>query len=59
MKKVQGHTALFKNDSGAVLNTDWKAYEKAKERKKEKEKITQLENRLDRIEQLLMEILSK
>ena len=59
MKRVEGFSNLFKNESGAIVNTDLKAYEKAKERKKEKEKVAQLENRLDRIEQLLMEILSK
>lgn len=59
MKRVEGFSNLFKNESGAIVNTDMKAYEKAKERKKEKEKVAQLENRLDRIEQLLMEILSK
>lgn len=53
MKKVKGHTSLYKNEVGAVLNTDWKAYEKAKQRKKEKQRLDNLENRLDRIEQLL------
>lgn len=53
MKKVEGHTHLYKKDNGAIVNTDWSAYEKAKRRKQEKQRVSQLENRLDRIETLL------
>ena len=53
MIKVEGHNALYRNEKGAIVNADWSAYEKAKKRKKERERISQLENRLDRIENLL------
>lgn len=53
MKKIEGYSSLYKKDNGAVVNTDWQAYEKAKQRKKEKQRVDKLENRLDRIEELL------
>jgi len=52
MKKVEGHNNLYKNGN-VVVNTDYNAYLKAKERKKEKQKVNDLENRLNRIEELL------
>ena len=59
MIKVEGHSSLYKNKSGAIVNTDWSAYEKAKQRKKEKERMSQLENRLDRIESLLEKLINE
>lgn len=53
MIKVEGQQSLYRKDNGAIVNADWSAYEKAKQRKKEKERMSQLENRLDRIENLL------
>ena len=53
MIKVEGQSSLYRKDNGAIVNVDWSAYEKAKQRKKEKERMSQLENRLDRIENLL------
>lgn len=57
MKKVQGHSNLYKTESGAVITTDWKVYEKAKERKLKEKRVDELENRLDKIEYLLERIL--
>lgn len=58
MIKVEGHTNLYKGN-GAVINTDWKAYERAKLKKKEKQRVENLENRLDKIETLLMRLLNE
>jgi len=58
MIKVEGQSSLYKTNSGAVVNADWKAYEKAKERKKEKERLSELENRLGRIEELLERLIN-
>jgi hypothetical protein len=52
MQKVEGHTGLYKKGN-AVVNTDYSAFLRAKERKKEKQKVNELENRLNRIEELL------
>jgi len=35
MIKIEGHHNLYKSSSGAVINIDKKAYQKAVERKKE------------------------
>lgn len=52
MKRVEGYSGLYKKGN-AVVNTDYQAFLKAKERKKEKQKVSELESRLDRIEELL------
>lgn len=57
MRKVQGHSNLYKTESGAIVNTDRSAYLRAKERKAEKQKINNLENRLEKIESLLERLL--
>lgn len=57
MKKVKGHSDLYKNEIGAVVNTDYGAFLRAKERKAEKQKINNLEQRLDRLENLLTRLL--
>ena len=59
MKKIEGHTNLYKKDSGVVVNTDYSAYIKAKERKHQKSKINTFEQRLDRIESLLERLLTE
>jgi len=51
--KVEGHHSLYKNSSGAVINTDKQAYQKAIEKKKEKQRMVEVESRLERIEKLL------
>lgn len=57
MRKIQGHSDLHKTHNGAVINTDLGAYERAKKRKAEKNRMTMLENRLNKIEQLLERLL--
>jgi len=52
MRRVEGHNNLYK-DGNVVVNTDYSAFLRAKERKKEKQKVNDLENRLNRIEELL------
>jgi len=53
MRKVEGHSHLYKNQSGAVVTTDWSVYERAKARKAREKKIDEMDDRLTRIEQLL------
>lgn len=57
MKRVQGHSNLYKTETGAVVNTDYSAYLRAKERKAEKNRINNLEDRLEKIESLLTRLL--
>lgn len=56
--KVRGHSNLIKKDA-AVLSTDWKVYEAAKKRRAEKERIDNLENKINRIESLLEKLVEK
>ena len=58
MKKVEGHANLFK-DNHSVVNADWKSYEKAKQRKREKDRVMNLEQRMERIESLLERLLDR
>jgi hypothetical protein len=50
--KVQGHSDLIKRN-GAVINTNQKVYEAAKKRKADKDRLDNLENKINRIESLL------
>ena len=59
MKRIEGHSNLAKNNTGAVVMTDSKAYERAKSKKAEKQRLNDLENRMDRIEQLLIQLVNK
>ena len=58
MKKVEGHD-LYKNESGAVVITDMKKFQRAKERKKKDQRLQVLEEKMDRIESLLMKLVDK
>lgn len=58
MKKVEGYSNLYK-DSHCVVNADWKSYERAKQKKKEKDRVMNLEQRMERIESLLERLLDK
>lgn len=58
MIKVEHHHSLFKNKTGAVVTTDQRAYEKAKERKAEKQKLNLLEEKVLKMEKLLESILN-
>lgn len=59
MRRVEGHSNLVKDNNGAVLTIDRKAYERAKSKKIEKERLNKLEDRMDRIEQLLIQLVEK
>lgn len=59
MQKVEGYGNLVKTPSGAVVNTDYSAYLAAKQRNKDKNKINDLEERLNRIEKLLTRLIEK
>lgn len=54
--RVEGQHHLYKTVSGAIVNTDKKAYESAKKRKADQQRLTDVENRLERIEKLLERI---
>lgn len=56
--RVRGHSNLEKRNA-AVVNTDWKVYEAAKKRKAEKHRIDQLENKINRIESLLEQLVER
>lgn len=58
MIKVEGYSHLYKTETGAVVNTDYSAFLRAKERKKEKDRINNLEHRLTNIESLLERLLT-
>ena len=58
MKKVEGFSSLYKKSDGAVVNTDMSAYHAAKKRKQEKQRLNNVEDRLERIEQLLERLLN-
>ena len=58
MIKVEGQHNLYRNESGAIVNADWAAYERAKKKKKEKERVDNLEKRLGRIEELLENLIN-
>lgn len=49
----------MKTDSGAVITIDSKAYHNAKKRKAEKNRLNELENKMDRVEALLIQLVNK
>ena len=57
MNRVEGHSNLYKKEGNVVVNTDYSTFLKAKERKKEKQRVNDMENRLNRIEELLERLL--
>lgn len=58
MRKVENHHNLYKGNHGVVVNTDLSTYEKAKERKREKQRINEMEDRMIRIEQMLERLIN-
>ena len=60
--RVEGHKHLFREDSGAIVNTDTQQYSEyirmRSERKKQKEEIEGLKNDISEIKSLLMEIIN-
>jgi DNA/RNA endonuclease YhcR with UshA esterase domain len=57
MIRVKGHSNLYKTSQGAIVNTDYDAFVRAKKRKSEKDKINMIEQRLDNLESLLTRLL--
>lgn len=56
-RKIEGHSHLQKNETGAVVLADKKLYQRAKAKKAEREKMANIENRMDRIESLLIKLI--
>ena len=57
MKKVEGHSNLYKKDGNVVVNTDYNTFLRAKSKKAEKQRVIEMESRLNRIEELLERLL--
>jgi len=58
MSKVKGHSGLEKRN-GVVVSTNWKVYEAAKKRKADKNRLDILENKINRIENLLEKLVEQ
>jgi SPX domain protein involved in polyphosphate accumulation len=62
MKRVEGHKHLFREESGAIVNTDTNSYNQyvrlRSERKNQKEEIEGLKKDINEIKSLLMEIIN-
>ena len=62
MIRVDGHKHLFREDSGAIVNTDTNQYNQyvkmRSERRKQREEIEGLKNDISEIKSLLMEIIN-
>ena len=62
MKRVEGHKHLFREDSGAIVNTDTAEYlqyvKLRAEKKKQREEIDQIKEDISEIKFLLMEIIN-
>ena len=57
MKRVEGHSNLYKKDGNVVVNTDYNTFLRAKSKKAEKQRVIEMESRLNRIEELLERLL--
>jgi hypothetical protein len=60
MLKVEGHKNLYRNDNGAIVNTDtieYNQYLKLKDRRKsEKDELNRLRSEIDEIKLMLKEL---
>tara|TARA_Y100001973_G_C5169178_1_gene317991 strand:- start:293 stop:484 length:192 start_codon:yes stop_codon:yes gene_type:complete len=63
MIKVEGHKNLYRNDAGAIVNTDSSEYNQymriKNKRKSEKDEIDRLRNEIDEIKSMLRELTNK
>ncbi len=63
MIKVEGHKNLYRNDAGAIVNTDSSEYNQyirvKNKRKSEKDEIDRLRNEIDEIKSMLKELTNK
>jgi hypothetical protein len=62
MRRVEGHKHLFREESGAIVNTDTAEYlqyvKLRSERKRQREEIDQIKDDISEIKSLLMEIIN-
>ena len=62
MMRVEGHKHLFREDSGAIVNTDTNGYNQyvklRSERRRQREEIDGLKQDISEIKSLLMEIIN-
>ena len=62
MERVEGHKHLFREDSGAIVNTDTNGYSQyvklRSERRRQREEIDGLKQDISEIKSLLMEIIN-
>tara|TARA_B100001250_G_C19067506_1_gene472841 strand:- start:291 stop:482 length:192 start_codon:yes stop_codon:yes gene_type:complete len=63
MIKVEGHKNLYRNDSGAIINTDsteYNQYMKIKNKRiSERSELQRLRNEIDEIKSMLSELTNK
>ena len=63
MIKVEGHKNLYRNDSGAIINTDSAEYNQymivRNKRISEKSELQRLRNEIDEIKSMLRELTNK
>ena len=63
MIKVEGHKNLYRNDSGAIINTDsveYNQYMKVRNKRiSEKSELQRLRNEIDEIKSMLRELTNK
>tara|TARA_R100000152_G_C6735399_1_gene159616 strand:- start:584 stop:775 length:192 start_codon:yes stop_codon:yes gene_type:complete len=63
MIKVEGHKNLYRNDSGAIINTDsteYNQYMKIKNKRiSERSELQRLRNEIDEIKSMLRELTNK
>lgn len=58
MRKISGHSGLYKTETGAVITRDHKLYEHAKKKIEDKKRLENLENKMNRIEELLEKLVN-
>ena len=62
MERVEGHKHLFREDSGAIVNTDTAEYlqyvKLRSEKQKQRKEIDQIKQDISEIKSLLMEVIN-
>lgn len=57
--KIKGQSDLVKDENtNAVINTNWKVYEAAKKRKRDAQRLDDMEIKINRIESLLEKLVN-
>lgn len=57
--KIKGQSDLVKDENtNAVINTNWKVYEAAKKRKRDAQRLDDMEVKINRIESLLEKLVN-